>query len=399
MLITRLPIPYTDETLYSVAARTRRANAARDDRDACRSLFGPSRTMRVSEFPVNLLHFCAATNGMLGNPLEVLDAMTVTGFYDRVGGRPWRTGSSCIPAITAGYALSTLSNGTLWLWRACAQCVKSDRAIHATAYWRRAHQLPTSFFCVLHNAPLSASVAAVKERHNRFLLPDETRLDDTYAPLARTKDDEALMRLTTLAVDVLQHIGAPVNATAVHATILRALDNRALLTASGAIRQEPFAREFFRHYGFLNQHPEFASAVSITGINILARSLRGVNAWRSATHNILLIDWLFGSWPAFLDQCYWQSVMDYPGEETELALLSNPQTQIWWKTQKSVDLSEKHAHRRACLDFLSKQTPALRNVFARTAPKSFRWLLRYDPEWLDQHCPTAVSRPVQAELF
>jgi hypothetical protein len=49
--------------------------------------------------------------------------------------------------------------------------------------------------------------------------------------------------------------------------VFRALYNRGLLTPSGSVRFELFSDEFFRHYGFLHQHPEFAAAISTKGTN------------------------------------------------------------------------------------------------------------------------------------
>lgn len=117
MQIHCLPIARPDETLYSVAARIRLTNAARDDRDACRSLVGPSRTMRVAEFPANLAYFCDAMQGCFGDPARVLHNMTLAGFFERLASRPWRAGSGNAPAATAGYGLATLSNGSAGRWR------------------------------------------------------------------------------------------------------------------------------------------------------------------------------------------------------------------------------------------------------------------------------------------
>ena len=60
MHIHSSPIARPDETLYSVAARIWLANATRNDLDACQTLFGLSRNMRLSGFPVNWLTFVAS---------------------------------------------------------------------------------------------------------------------------------------------------------------------------------------------------------------------------------------------------------------------------------------------------------------------------------------------------
>lgn len=230
MPITRMPLSRHDETLYSFAARIRLANAARDDRAACRGMFGSHAHMRVAEFPVNLVHFCRVTHGAVGTPETVLAEMTLTNFFSRIGGHPWHAGSSAQPVATAGYGLSTLSNGNVSTWRACRQCLRSDLSTFATGHWRRSHQLPTVFFCLRHGTPLSRSLAPVHTWHNRFLLPQDTELHETVHCLDGATHEEARLRLTKLAVDALFDVGAPVAADVTYATMRRALGDKGMLT-------------------------------------------------------------------------------------------------------------------------------------------------------------------------
>ena len=381
MQIHSLPIARPDETLYSVAARIRLANAARNDRDACRSLFGPSRNMRVSEFPVNLACFCRATHNCFGDPARVLYDMTLAGFFERLDSRPWNAGSANAPIATAGYGLATLSNGSAGRWRLCRRCIEDDLACHATAFWRRAHHLPTGFLCPAHDMPLAACLSPPIERHNRFLLPEQTSTATMVPQMDWAAHHHVLVRLTALGIDVLEDGRQPVDARTVRAGMFKGLGNRGLLTASGRLRPVQFAAEFAHRYHFLSLHPDFQLALSPRGIDILARNLSNPTAVRSAAHNILLIDWLFGTWNAFHQHCVWQATMDGAGR----APAQVDRDGVW--------------HRKVCLDFVESRASATRSQFFRAAPKSFRWLLRHDGQWFNICLPLARPTRTQGTLF
>lgn len=383
MQINSLPVWRPDETLYSVVARTRLMNAAKDDRDACRSLFGYSRNTRVSDFPVNLVHFCDVTKGAFGTPCNVLNDMTLTEFFNRIDSHPWSAGNSRLPISTAGYGLSTLSNGRSNIWRACALCLKSEMAQDATAYWHRSHQLPAAVFCAIHDEPLSVCLSPIQVRHKHFLLPQDTVLANDFYRQDLAENYATLARLTQLSVDVLRDSDKPIEPRVARAAIFNALDEHGLLAQARLIRSEQFFVEFSRSYGNLQKFSEFCGALSRPGIDILHRKLRHGYLKRSAVHNLLLIDWLFGSWDAFHQCCLWQSTMDdIPSHAAQ------PESETL-----------KNTHRGTCLDFLNINAPATRTRFFRSAPASFRWLLRYDTKWLDNVLPTTRSVKNQRSLF
>jgi hypothetical protein len=383
MQITCLPILRYDETLYSVAARIRFRNAARDDRDACRTLFGPSSNIRVVEYPVNLDHFSDVTGGNFGDARKVLAETTLFEFFERLGGSPWRAAKWRRPVETAGYGLATLSNGHINTWRACSRCVEADLSRYATSYWRRAHQLPATYFCLDHHIPLSCSTAPEHDRHIRFLLPEQT----TFTVVDLIQHEDVLIRLSRLAGDVLFHVGEVTDFSSSCAAILRALDSWGLLTAEGGIRAEELAIEFSHQYAFLRHYPEFRDALSSEGIGILCRSLEREGSWRRRPqHSLLLIDWLFGSWRSFQEQCLWQSIMDSPGLQ---------QT----RNKSEASSNDRWAHREVCNKFLSTSKSPRRREFFLVARRSYQWLLSNDTEWFELNFPDARCSASQGELF
>ncbi|WP_211444886.1 TniQ family protein [Collimonas humicola] len=401
MEINSLPIRRLDETLYSIAARTRWMNVAKDDRDACRSLFGYFRHTRVSDFPVDLVHFCAVTGEQYGNPQDVLNEMTLAEFFNRIGSHPWHSGSLCLPFATAGYGLSTLSNGHTNTWRACSLCLESEMSLAGTAFWHRSHHLPTAFFCPAHRVPLSVCVSPIQVRHNCFLLPQDTLLTDRFHGIVAAENQDLLLRLTKLGMDILFDTERPIDQGTAQAAIFDALNEKCLLTSSKLMCREPFFTEFSRRYSFLHRFPGLSDAVSSRGIEILLRKLQRENINRSAIHNLLLIDWLFGSWRLFKEHCAWHEVMG--NREESRGTKNFPRTE----TARYVTLhgvcgingSEQDSHREICLRFLDTNRCATRSRFSRAAPKSFRWLSRYDSDWFNHYVPSICRSRKQNELF
>lgn len=271
MEINTFPVARADETLYSIAARIRLTNAAKNDREACRSLFGPWNNMKVFNFPVNVVHFCTVTQNCFGDPARVLQDMTLAKFFERIGSSPWRKGSHPGPVATAGYGLATLSNGAIGRWRVCLQCLKSDLACHATSFWRRAHHLPTSLICPIHGTALTAALSPIPEMGKRFLLPEQIQARAYIVDWDVSANHDDLARLTALGVNILQDRNPPVKITDIRATLLGALESRGLLTATRMLRRVQFGSEFAHRYHFLVQHPDFSFALSSKGIDILQR--------------------------------------------------------------------------------------------------------------------------------
>ena len=261
MQICSIPLHRPDETLYSFAARLRRANAARDDRDACRSMFGHAPNMRVSEFPVNLSSFYLATKGLLGSPDQLLSQMTLVPLFEQLGAWPWRKGSAPRPAAIAGYGLSILSNGNTRTWHTCKQCLREDRSHNPCGYWRRAHQLPGVLFCPTHHILLLACTAPATQFHNRFILPDEAKFENAFHRIDTATNEDVLLGLGRLSVAALQDDKEYLDAKTKQAVISQALESHALLSPRGTVSRESFVPRFLRCYGFLRHHPDFAGAV------------------------------------------------------------------------------------------------------------------------------------------
>lgn len=351
--------------------------------------------MRVSEYPVNLDYFCRATACAMGDAPAVLENMTLAGFFQRVGGHPWRSGRGDAAVAIAGFGLAALSHGESDNWRACAHCIRSDISTYGTSYWHRSHQLPTSFYCLQHSAPLLVSSVPKAERYSRFQLPHQSNFSEISRRLfVQTENSNTLQRLSQLAMHALNQTAPPVEPALKHEVMLQALEQRGFVTAGGSIRRTKFIEAISKEYGFLSVSTYHMEAVSQPALGILHRSMKSVNKWRRPIHNLVLLDWLFGSWDAFQKQCFWQSVMDEPiaayknGSGTTRTAVNNE------TTQPSDYASIRSVHRMKYLEFNGVTKNATRSSFARASPKSFRWLLTNDQKWFDAECaPSASANP------
>lgn len=117
-------------------------------------------------------------------------------------------------------------------------------------------------------------------------------------------------------------------------------------------------------------------------------------------HNLLLLDWLFGSWKSSCAQSTWQTVVGCPSLLAEAApsdadIPPGVSHAIVNETGDRV----RESHRRKCIDFLDYHTHAVRSRFARAESKSCRWLLANDIVWFDQYCPINKPDRSQGNLF
>jgi hypothetical protein len=195
-----------------------------------------------------------------------------------------------------------LSNGSLQTWRACADCLRDDKKRNPYCYWRRAHQLPTAFFCLEHRRLLNACWVPPKQLHIQFYLPDEMTLVDSFECIDAASHVETLTLLSQFCADILHDDGEVIDSPTADAAVTRALGRMNMTTTSGKICRQSFVPEFARRFGFLRHHSDFTKSLSAAGIEILCRSLEKPNLWRQSVQTVLLLSWLFGTWNDFKKQ-------------------------------------------------------------------------------------------------
>lgn len=407
MKLPNLPLKLPDESLYSLAAHIRLANGLGTDRAACAVLFGKECELRVGDSPVNLDTFCYVTRNGYGSYIEVVNSTTTLPFFQHVGNHtncmsPFVAGNylaSHYPlAATAG--LASLSTGHPYLWRWCPTCTSEDLNEYGTAYWRRSQQLPGVGVCTRHGDLLVEVHIPYERRQQLFILPDSVSIleyESKRDHSRREGSEEAQDRLARLAESILHDSSPKIPSSVSQAVILDGLSTRGFITKNGNIRKELFAIEMGHFCQSLVHLESFRPFIIQKNLLRLARDLVTVDYVRFPIQFLLLIDWLFGSWSLFREQCAWRRVMD--NGERELFhkqpvttggaghLISAPNS-VPTRTNLS-KAGEKH--RLACLIFTKERPMASRTDFWRANQKSCRWLTQYDALWIDKQLPSTTK--------
>lgn len=397
MLLPNLPTQLPDETLYSLAARIRLLNGLRTDRDACAILFGDLYGQRVADIFADLAHFCAVTSNSYGSSQDVVNSATVLPFFLRLGswpglGRPvTHVGmAAASPDLPENHGLASISNGYPHLWRWCPACKSSDLREHGVSFWHRSHQLPGVGICTLHLKPLREVPVPFRQRQQNFMLPDNIssllRTDHTVVSISV---QEPYPRLAQLAESILRDTSPPLAPGSVQATIIDEIAERGLVTR-GKIRKNEFAEEVSHYFAAISLWEPVVAFFGRANLVRLARELTESVQMRPALHNLLLIDWLFGSWALFRKRCTWRIVMDaefkgaVPRQSEYLAMAELDQ----WEQLRA-------SHRRICMAFLRRRSAATRTMLWKVHPRSCRWLTLHDAGWIEKMLPVTSWRAYQ----
>lgn len=179
-MLSAFPVLLPDETFYSVCARFNWRCGYGSARSLGRLLFGCDSASRHRALPQGLGCFTELFGGTAWSPNELIRRSTCAAAY-----LPFMTQDdkeSLLAACVLPASSRTLANG--WLsghvlghepLRACPKCVAKDQADNGIAFWRLAHQLPSTWMCVMHQSPLR-SVAPKVLQGRRWLLPQHSEM-------------------------------------------------------------------------------------------------------------------------------------------------------------------------------------------------------------------------------
>jgi len=158
-----VPVPYPDELLYSVLARTIRAFGMRSRKGAVEMLLGSRNVLAVPDLPTHLRLVEGWAAGQWHLSLDDIALHhTAAPYYGAHRGRAEycrmvRSMRGCAPGLhlRLGICTSVIAD-TPW-FRLCERCVRDDIARRGETYWRRMHQLPGVLVCTAHRTPLQVT--------------------------------------------------------------------------------------------------------------------------------------------------------------------------------------------------------------------------------------------------
>lgn len=371
-----LPERWPDESIYSLLAKIVRINGLANLSGAG-TLVGEERPPSVIGCPVDLKHFCEITGGVYGSPGDLLRSSTpyqLLAHLGEVGDSP----ISPIENVVRKLELGMLSFGAIrsYQWRLCRECAERDRNTYGISYWHRAHQLPYSRYCSEHRLLLDRVAMPRVSLLDRLILPaDAAELPRIMIPDSKEDNDKAL-DISILACDAISDSSTPYSQVTICAAFIAGLAQNGFLNSTGGIRMAEYCDEFRLRFGGLSSQASAKSRPMVSNPRLLLSGISDDLVPRPFAR-LVLINFLFGSWGAFKEQCKWQDAISPCVNES-----MNLQVQL---SSFEVLLRE---YRQACLDYKASCPFPMRYEFMRGSYRAFRWLRHNDREWLNDELPT-----------
>lgn len=300
-MIGHFPIPYADESLYSVCARAVRLLNPPSRRGFCESLFGPG-AIAVIDFPSRLT--ILAGNLPPNHPVtaqSLLQANTLLPLFlpflpkERA---EWcrqaalGKGGKRIPFLTGVMASKLQQPLNL---RLCPECATEEMRVEKQAYWHRSHQIGGITVCHRHGNLLAETAIRGRGRNNRHefhcppreWIPMET--DTSKGDRALAKDAYWLLTKNTSepGPDTLRE----------NYTI--ALQERGFLHRSGRLHITQLLEQFIQFHGTARLEKIGCPLKTGQNSNWLADLLRGRPKCAHPVQHLLLIAFLAHSAESF----------------------------------------------------------------------------------------------------
>lgn len=318
MAARRLPLSFIppllpDQTLYSWVAVFHEMSGNASEEETLIRLFGSDKAGHQFHIPSHLDAFYATTQGTLGKVDQIISKASILPAY-----LCFRSNSIAVDVLqrirghqTAGVAQTLrIARSRLYEFpprRFCHLCAEDDHFNYGVAYWHRSHQLPGSLVCVLHGAALHATpMDSHDKRRSGFLTPALDLRSSGLTPSLPQYSEEALALLERLALlsgqMASQSLPGGYSRSVMRQTCISALNARNLFCedATDCILQSN--RDYTDHFRMVAGIPELACALAQRSTRPLWCLLSNTQQPDHPLEYLLLIDWLFGNWDAFLLQ-------------------------------------------------------------------------------------------------
>ncbi|MDD2934846.1 MAG: TniQ family protein [Methylotenera sp.] len=278
-------------------------------------------------------------------------------------------------SVSAPSRKSTLQNesfGDTSFWRYCPACYEHDVAVYGVGYWHLAHQLPTTLMCTEHRCNLHEIMLKKKHLHDRLWLIHDGLLHQNACNSAL---DEHWLSIAQIGKEALDDSQIPHGAEVIKQTLITALRQRGLIDGKGGLKVNVFETSFLTFFGegfistlkqrLLIKKPRYLATELLQGFK------------GRALNRLILVYWLFGTWPYFKMCCDWHAVFN-TGDVTV-----HPSNQRIIKQPDEV----KTKSRALCESYLLSTDKPNRIEFCRMFYSDFRWLLNHDRAWFDRALP------------
>lgn len=202
--------PRTDETLYSVLARTLSSLVDVPPQRLRISAFRSKRIAAASTFPNHLQHLVTAAQpwGRLTSDF-VIDTLTAFPFYAAFWTDERQTAMRSYMQASSGFSRPPAAPGRHHTLRkhhlyCCTGCMAEDQATYGEAHFRRVHQLDSVWWCPQHRTYLESTGVETHEQAltaKTYVTLEEATLQGTAKTWAAALAGTANLHLQRLAKD------------------------------------------------------------------------------------------------------------------------------------------------------------------------------------------------------
>jgi hypothetical protein len=304
-----------DELLYSWLGRLALLNAMGSPRECLARIFGSKTVVPSIDLPRRLLSVQQRLGGWL--PFQTTDQLLDSGTllpYHRPFLTPSRYDSVRRTLLQGdGKGLKTqlgrVANrfGANPSLRLCVECMADSFARHGSPYWMRRHQLPGVNCCTIHGIPLlHLPPLSLRTDRQRFIAPS--------ALIARpnSKADAVQLRFAQLSEELLFSKLPVIDAQRRSVAYSHSVLALGLRSRRGRVDYRGLAdavRRSFKDFdGF--DHRERLLATSANPLGWIKDLIERPERSAHPICHLLLIDFLFGSIPAFETACLSQDHVD-----------------------------------------------------------------------------------------
>lgn len=278
--------------------------------ETCKTLFGSPEAGRHFHIPSHLDSFCELTQSVLGSPEEVVSTATIIPFYTQF--RHPRVVSEILEKVRgaqiAGVAqtLGVYATGRHSFTRrkACVECVREDFDHFGFSYWHRAHQLPCTLVCHKHGTLLFGMAGEYwHSRHEPFVMPTVHAAESTCQVEQQiwTNEHDLLARMAGIASD-LTCFQRPLgwDRLVLKNTFLSVVREKSVWFGSNTLDPSKLELDFRQHFRDVFEIVELADTIQKRGIYAVWCLIDGVERPVHPEDWVIAIEWLFGSWSAFM---------------------------------------------------------------------------------------------------
>lgn len=286
-----------DEILFSWCSRYHHLAVNGLAAATCMQLFGGRRRGVAHDFPDAIGTLAHRAAGSLGTAQQIVRDRTLLGFYAPFRPPPVveRAQAQMIqgPVGHLKYQLGLLTSGlgAAHPLKACPACMTSDQREYGAAYWRLAHQLPSSWFCPIHEEPLLVSPLKIDQRARfQWTLPAGAELRPWGAAQAIAICRDVGRRMARIGPALCGlSTGRLSSAKGISRALQIGLSRQGAVGPSGRVSWLALDLHLHSHAAALSQLPPFALQMDAgTARAQLSRILSG----RALTHPLRYVAWI-----------------------------------------------------------------------------------------------------------